>query len=217
MHSQFKVHKEIVLGPGDDNTNVLSKLSFWWTNSLLRKGYAGELTSINELYDLPHQLNPKNLHTKFSKATVLRKERSSLIQALLQCFGWEYFSLGLVKFLTVGLNFANPVLLHFLITFIQDKNESVWNAYYYAFGMFGATLFSTLFNIHLTYRMNIVFLKIRSSLITTIYEKVLKVSQANLADGGFSSGHIMNLVSMDTDRIINFCLHFHEFWSMPYN
>lgn len=62
-------------------------------------------------------------------------------------------------------------------------------------------------------KMAEVNLKIRAALITTIYRKTVQLRKISLEK--FSSGEIINFMSTDTDRIVNFCPSFHAFWSLP--
>lgn len=56
------------------------------------------------------------------------------------------------------------------------------------------------------------FFRIRTALITAIYDKLLRIPVCELSS---SSGQIMNYVSTDVDRIVNFANSFHQFWSLP--
>lgn len=56
-------------------------------------------------------------------------------------------------------------------------------------------------------------LKIRAAIITTVYRKTVHVRKTMLDQ--FSSGEVINFMSTDTDRIVNFCPSFHAFWSLP--
>lgn len=58
-------------------------------------------------------------------------------------------------------------------------------------------------------------IKIRGALITTIFRKTLTVSTSVLNEH-FSVGEILNLMSTDTDRIVNACPSFHAVWSIPF-
>lgn len=62
-------------------------------------------------------------------------------------------------------------------------------------------------------KMAEVNLKIRAALITTIYTKTVHLRKMTLEK--FSAGEIINFMSTDTDRIVNFCPSFHAFWSLP--
>ena len=62
--------------------------------------------------------------------------------------------------------------------------------------------------------LQMIGLKIRTSIITTIYRKTMSVSSVDLSQ--FSTGQVVNFMSTDTDRIVNFCPSFHQFWSLPF-
>ncbi len=84
--------------------------------------------------------------------------------------------------------------------------------------------------------MNKVGLKIRASLVTEIYRKALSVNMVSISK--FSTGEVttdlsiyysprlyhdyfyciqvVDFMSTDTDRIVNFCSSFHQFWSLPF-
>lgn len=62
--------------------------------------------------------------------------------------------------------------------------------------------------------MAIVGLKIRASVISTIYRKTLTV-RSTVLHSEFSVGEIVNFMSTDTDRIVNSCPSFHALWSTP--
>ena len=50
---------------------------------------------------------------------------TSLFFALNKAFGWHYYPLGLLKLLSDALGFAGPLLLHSLVSFIENHNVSV--------------------------------------------------------------------------------------------
>lgn len=63
---------------------------------------------------------------------------------------------------------------------------------------------------HFNWRMSIITMKMRISLVTEIY------SQALNAKTHTDSPDILNLMSTDVDRIVNSCISFHSFWSIPF-
>jgi ATP-binding cassette subfamily C (CFTR/MRP) protein 10 len=68
-------------------------------------------------------------------------------------------------------------------------------------------------NTHFNMQMAEVNLKIRAALVTTIYRKAVHMRKTTLDK--FNTGEIINFMSTDTDRIVNFCPSFHSFWSLP--
>lgn len=62
--------------------------------------------------------------------------------------------------------------------------------------------------------MSIVGLKIRSTIVTLVYRKILHSSSVKL-NQEFTMGEIVNFMSTDSDRIVNSCPSFHTLWSIP--
>ena len=142
------------------------------------------------------------------------KKPLTLFKALNKAFGFEYYSLGILKLLADCFGFAGPILLNLLISYMERKTEPEQNGYWYAAGLFVATLLGSICSTQFDYNCSIVGYKIRTAIITTIYRKSLSVS--NVCVGKFTSGQITNFMSTDTDRIVNFCPSFHAFWSLPF-
>jgi len=157
---------------------------------------------------LQQPITNEDLPQKTSKASHL------LVWSLSQCFGCEYYSIGILKLVADMLGFAGPLLLNLLVTYIEDSSEPVSHGYWYAAGLFASTFLTAILNAHFSYMVSIVGLKVRAALICTVYQKALSVSTVSLSR--FSSGEVVNFMSTDTDRVINFTNSFHQFWSLPF-
>lgn len=59
--------------------------------------------------------------------------------------------------------------------------------------------------------MSLLSLKMRMGITTAIYKKSLDAQFINN-----DSPEVLNLMSTDTDRIVNSCISFHSFWSIPF-
>ncbi|XP_058453342.1 ATP-binding cassette sub-family C member 10 [Malaya genurostris] len=212
---------ESALGPIEDDANFLSRLVFQWVKPLIVKGVAGKLRKNDDLFDLPECLNMNQIVEKLQKQL---SAAHSLFKALHKCFGWEFYSIGLLRLLADLSGFAGPVLLGGLLrseNFIngtlpsddcrQNCNITDMRAYYYAFGLMWATLISCFAGVHFNWRMTLVSTKMRMSLVTAIYRKSLTAKGLRNA-----RPDILNLMSTDTDRIVNSCISFHSMWSIPF-
>lgn len=138
----------------------------------------------------------------------------SLVRALHTCFGWEFYSIGILKFIGDAVGFASPLLLNQLVTFIESKSEKKEDGYFFALGLSLAALISSLCNAHFNFLMAKVGMKIRSAIVTLVYRKTLTLSQKSFSV--FSTGEVVNFMSTDADRIVNACPSFHAFWSVPF-
>eukprot|EP00058_Branchiostoma_floridae_P004581 XP_002590069.1 hypothetical protein BRAFLDRAFT_83311 [Branchiostoma floridae] len=138
----------------------------------------------------------------------------TLMKGLHGAFGVQYYSLGILKLLGDGLGFAGPLLLNLLVSFMENSKEPMLHGYLYALGLFLSTLIGAILSSQFNYQINKVGIQIRAALVTTVYHKALAVSSTSLS--GFTTGEVVNFMSTDTGRIVNFCPSFHQFWSLPF-
>ncbi|KAK0412633.1 hypothetical protein QR680_006320 [Steinernema hermaphroditum] len=209
----------------DESAGYFSQLFFCWVNPLVRKGYRGQLQNVDDLFPLPPSLQVAHVQEVFeqnSPSQFTDAENFSLAKSLWRAFGPGYLAQGLTKLVGDTLSFAGPILLHVLVTWLEtrglrnDGDEPTVNlsdGYLYAFLMFIASFLSAVSNYNYNFYVNKVALRIRAAIVTAIYDHLTRVPMHKLS--GFSSGEIINFLSTDIDRIVNFCNSFHAFWSLP--
>ncbi|MBN3297038.1 MRP7 protein, partial [Amia calva] len=89
-------------------------------------------------------------------------------------------------------------------------SQGVWCA----LGLFASTFLSAILRNIFTFEVSKVSLSARAAVISAIYRKALRVSGTTLAR--FTLGEVVNFMSTDTDRLVNFFVSFHEVWSLPF-
>lgn len=206
-----------------ENTNLFYRLFFVWVKPLMIKGFYNKLKTIDDLFDLPDSLQARHLAEKLLKLSENRFSsdfdsssftNSSAFKTLHLLFGCEFYLIGILKFLSDCFLFGGPLLLNGLVSNLEDGTPENWKyGYYYAVGLFLTTCCGSLCSTHYNYLINKISLKIKASLIMMTYEKTLYISKITLSS--MSTGEIINFISTDTDRIVNFCQSFHQFWSLP--
>ena len=184
------------------------------TTNLTRSEADSRLVSFQELPDIAIVSNTNRTQVDPNEVTSKNKPVLSLLQALHRAFGKQYYSVGILKLIGDLLGFAGPILLKLLVSFIENKIESSWHGYLYAGGLCGSTFLSSMFSSHFNYLVQMIGLKIRAAVISTVYRKSLVVNSVSLSN--FNTGEVVNFMSTDTDRIVNFCPSFHLFWSLPF-
>lgn len=226
----------IYLGTAMEDATATSKLIFHWVNSLMEKGVHGLLNHSDDLFDLPEYISTNTINQKINKhlqnmaddtTNTLENSESTLgthvhiitnkitlFKLLHKCFGWEFYSVGILKFIADSTSFMGPLLLNKLIGFIEDKNEPIMYGYLYASLIFVSALIGAFCNTHFTFWMSVVGLKIRSTVVTLLYRKILHSSNVQLKQQ-FNFGEIVNFMTTDNDRVVNSCASFHAFWSIP--
>ncbi|KAG5675958.1 hypothetical protein PVAND_005815 [Polypedilum vanderplanki] len=204
--------EDYILGPAEDGYNFLSRLIFYWVNPLIQKASAVKLKSNEDLFDLPESLNIKIIAEKLQRNIDAGK---TLFLALHRSFGVEFYMIGILRLISDLSSFAGPLLLGALLRTGFEENdprdEENYNAYYYAGGLFLTTLVSAIAGIHFNWKISNISTKMRTALVSTIYAKGLEAKGLHDA-----KPEILNLMSTDTDRIVNSCISFHSFWSIPF-
>uniref|UniRef100_A0A672ZF74 ATP-binding cassette, sub-family C (CFTR/MRP), member 10 n=1 Tax=Sphaeramia orbicularis TaxID=375764 RepID=A0A672ZF74_9TELE len=174
----------------EDGSGCVSRLFYLWLTPLLRRGQRGELDKPSDVYHLPWKLRGPG------------------------AFGLWYYMLGLLKVSVNLLSFAGPLLLSSLVNFMEEEGAPVsWGAWC-AFGLFATTLLTAVLRNIFIFQVSKVSLSARAALISAIYSKALRVSGCSLSSCAL--GEVVNLMSTDTDRVVNFFNSFHELWSMPF-
>uniref|UniRef100_A0A8C7D0Y3 ATP-binding cassette, sub-family C (CFTR/MRP), member 10 n=1 Tax=Oncorhynchus kisutch TaxID=8019 RepID=A0A8C7D0Y3_ONCKI len=190
----------------EDGSGCISRLLYLWLNPLLRRGRRGELERPCDVYLLPRRL----------RTSVVRRHFLRCWEDLLhKAFGLRYYLLGVLKLAGNMLGFAGPLLLSSLVTYMEEEGAPIsWGAWC-ATGLFFSTLFSALIRNLFVFEVSKVSLSARAALISSIYGKTLRVNGGGLA-ARFTLGEVVNFMSTDTDRVVNFFNSFHEMWSLPF-
>jgi len=152
------------------------------------------------------------------------KYHTTVLKGLMRTFGTEYFFAGLLKLFGDSMSFVGPILLNLLLHFMVDRSLPLWHGYAYTAALLLSTLLGAIFSTHFSYRVAVVGLKFRAALVSMVYDKTLTVSSAMFGgdsnqdislDHFSGTGEVVNLMSTDVDRVVNFCPSFHQLWSLP--
>ncbi|XP_055387213.1 ATP-binding cassette sub-family C member 10 [Condylostylus longicornis] len=206
VHFGTNLH-EASLGHAQDEANLASKFLFYWVEPLITKGSIGNLKKVDDLFDLPDCLNINRNSERLQTAVF---QSNSFFWALHKAFGREFYLIGLLRFIADTAGFAGPLLLGGLLT-EHTKKESIDMSYLYALGLLLFTSIGATCSVHFNWRISILGMKMRTGVVTTIYSKAIEARGLENA-----TPEILNLMSTDTDRIVNSCISFHSFWSIPF-
>ncbi|PAV74681.1 hypothetical protein WR25_19463 isoform C [Diploscapter pachys] len=138
----------------------------------------------------------------------------SIVFSLFQMFKNEILFTATLKLFTDNLQFASPYLLKKLIDFVSDANAPFWNGILFAVLMFSCSeIRSLILNsyYYILFRMSI---KIQTTLTSAVYKKTLSLS--NSARRAKTVGEIVNLMSIDVEKLQSITQQIHQFWSCPY-
>ncbi|NXK54352.1 MRP7 protein, partial [Chauna torquata] len=197
-------------GVAEDGESWLSRFFYAWMNPLMKRGYQWKLNQPQDVYLLPRQLQAARVCDHSHRA----QEAVQLFSVLHAAFGLRFYSLGLLKLAGSLLGFSGPLLLNLLVNFMESRQEPLSHGVLYALGLFAGSFLGALLRNQFSYEVNKVTLMVRAAVISAIYRKALRVGSTSLTR--FTVGEIVNFMSTDTSRLVNFCLSFHEVWSLPF-
>lgn len=203
-----------------DSANVFARITFNWMAPLMRRGYEQFLTE-KDLPFLPRELRSSSTSDKFH-AYWGKQGSPSLFKALSQAFGLSFVIGGVFKGLQDALAFVQPQLLRLLIRFVNEYSESakegnpipLTKGLMIAGAMFLVSITQTAFLHQYFQRAFDMGMKIKSSLIAVIYDKSLTLS--NEAKQASNTGDIVNLMSVDVQRLQDLVQNLQIIWSGPF-
>ncbi|XP_030491896.2 ABC transporter C family member 13 isoform X1 [Cannabis sativa] len=191
-------------------------LTFKLIASVMSHGAVKQLDFV-DLLPLPADMDPISCHatllTSWQSQFSNGRSSPSLLRAICSAYGWPYLRLGLLKVLNDCVGFAGPMLLNKLIKFLQQGSGQL-DGYVLALSLGLTSIFKSLLDTQYTFHLTKLRLKLRSGIMSIIYQQCLCINQA--ARSKFSEGEIQTFMSIDVDRTINLCSSFHDLWSLPF-
>lgn len=187
-----------------EESDIFSILTFGWMTPLMKAGYKKFLTE-DDLWNVRKKDSTQYTEEQFTKAwqKELEKSRPNLWLALARAFGWPYVEGALYKVVQDILNYAQPLLLRYLIAFVSsyrtEKPQPLSTGLSIAGIMFIASAIQTL-TLHQYFQHAFeTGMRIRSALTAAIYKKSMRLSNEGRASK--STGDIVNLQAVDTQRL----------------
>lgn len=117
-----------------------------------------------------------------------------------------------LRLATSIMTFASPLLLGCIINFVSSDEPS-WRGILYAGSLFLLSIMESLFQNREQYITNLNVMHIRTCVTSVIYRKTLKLS--NQGKKNYTTGEIVNLMSVDGQRVAELVQSINSLWSAP--
>ncbi|KAH7939131.1 hypothetical protein HPB52_007142 [Rhipicephalus sanguineus] len=130
---------------------------------------------------------------------------TGIMTPLFRTFWLELTLVALVKLVSSVLTFVSPLIL--------DSDDPLWRGLLFAFTMFFSAMLESILNGQYDYRIYVISMRMRSAMINAIYKKALALS--SVARGQYTTGEIVNLMSVDTQRVMDYIQVFNLIWITP--
>ncbi|CBI36841.3 unnamed protein product, partial [Vitis vinifera] len=175
---------------GFASASILSKALWLWMNPLLGKGYKSPL-KIDEIPSLSPEHRAERMSELFESNWPKPHEKLNhpVRTTLFRCFWREVAFTAFLAIVRLCVIYVGPLLIQRFVDFTSGKRSSPYEGYY-LLGML-----------------------IRSTLITSLYRKGLRLSCSARQDHGV--GQIVNYMAVDAQQLSDMMLQLHAIWLMP--
>lgn len=163
------------------------------------------------MYDLAKENKTKEVFAKYCTNWSFDKN-PTILWPLVKTFWPSLAASASFKLVAALLAFVSPVVLDYFLIWMQG-NEPAWRGFFYAGIMFVSALLESMFNNQYEYTLSVTAMRMRAAIIDAVYQKSLKLSVT--AKNDFTTGQIVNLMSVDTQRIIEYMSFVNYWWVAP--
>ncbi|KAJ7977557.1 ABC transporter C family member 14 [Quillaja saponaria] len=199
---------------GFASASVISKAFWLWINPLLNKGYKSPL-KIDDVPTLSPEHRAERMSALFESKWPEPQEKSEhpVRTTLLLCFWKEMAFTAFLGVVRICVMFVGPMLVQSFVDITSGKRSSIYQGYYLVLILFIAKFVEALASHQFNFNCQKVGMLIRSTLLTSLYKKGLKLTCSARQEHGV--GQIVNYMAVDAQLISDMMLLLHSLWMMP--
>lgn len=199
---------------GFASASLVSKAFWIWMNPLLQKGYKSPL-KIDEVPSLSPHHRAEIMSQLFERNWPKPEENAKhpVRTTLLRCFWKEVAFTATLAVIRVCVMYVGPTLINRFVDYTAGKRTSPYEGYYLIGTLLIAKFVEVLTSHQFNFNSQKLGMLIRSTLITSLYRKGLRLScSARQAHG---VGQIVNYMAVDAQQLSDMMLQLHSIWLMP--
>ena len=204
-----------------------------WVAPLIRTATDRGHLHDGDLFALPTRDAPACAASVLAAAWLAERRRAaaagsppSLARALVSVYGREWAALGGIKVASDGLNFAGPLLLNALVSYVAPRHRgrssdaaSTTTLPSYglacAAGLAVAACCKALLSAAYSFRLARLSARCKTALGAAVHGAALTIVPGGAVDGAADEGGVATLAAVDVDRAAGALGSLHEAWSLP--
>jgi ATP-binding cassette subfamily C (CFTR/MRP) protein 2 len=190
-----------------------SKVTWYWVNSLLLRGVSSPLNASDVPFVAPDDRAEKQ-YDLFTSHWPKEETQHPVRLTLIRCFWPQLLFIALLAVGRLSVMYVGPMLIQRFVDFSSGaKYSSEYEGYYLTLILFVATVVQVLCAHHYNFQSQKLGMLVRASLITSVYQKGLRLtSSARQAHG---LGQIVQYMSVDVQQLADVVIQVHNLWILP--
>ncbi|XP_027098590.1 ABC transporter C family member 4-like isoform X2 [Coffea arabica] len=199
---------------GFATASIVSKAFWLWVNSLLVRGYKSPL-KLDDVPILSPQHRAERMSELFQQKWPKPEEKSKhpVRTTLFRCFWKEVTFIAILAIVRLCVMYVGPTLIDRFVDYTSGKRTSIYEGYYLVVVLLISKFVEVLSSHQFNFNSQKLGMMIRSTLITSLYKKGLRLScSARQAHG---VGQIVNYMAVDAQQLSDMMIQLHALWLMP--
>lgn len=201
-----------VLVTGYETAGFWSRITFSWLDPLLKEG-AGRTLDIDDVPELARQHKATRLYELFVSNWPTGVTPNATRGTLLRTFWWPFLVSGVLLLLKLSVVYVGPLLIQSFVDYTAGVTRFKNEGFVLVILLTLAKLAEVITTHMYQFTCNKLGMQVRSSLISMIYRKGLRLSSGARQSHGV--GQIVNYMSVDVQNLSDVCVQIHNLWFIP--
>lgn len=200
---------------GYATASLISRAMWNWMNPILKKGYKSPL-QMDDVPFLPPDHQAQKMDELFEQHWPKPGEGSKnpVRTMLLRCFWKDLAFTGFLCVIRLCVMYIGPMLIQGFVTFTSGDRSNLDQAFLLVFILLISKFVEVLSSHQFNFLSQKLGMLIRSTLITALYKKGLKLTNSSRQAHGV--GQIVNYMAVDSQQLSDLVFQLHTLWMMPF-